>query len=741
MPVSDERRFLLGRGERLTAPVDPPAGGAPSEPPYEFDEAIQRLRPQVDGLSESLDALPKGACPDNKAVTVVTLHPQALARSYHPKRLLDQYNLYQVGSRPVVVKPEKWTLKKHPASGQTMELYAAGDRRSFQRWARDFSVAPDEINDAIRRVERLSSPLPEDRLRNLDQAEKINGELCVEFVLHAAPQDDYILSAFVEYSGSLGVEILMDKRLYAGGLCFIPAVASVEQLRDLAVFAFVRAVRPAAKLRRTPGIERSTPMPTAPASPLPDKNPLDADLRVAIFDGGLPDHSPLSRWVHSTDPPGIGAPVQEFQKHGHDVLSALLFGSLVPGAPAAQPLTKVDHYRVLDEESSNDPFGLYDVLHRIDDVLNSSRYDFVNLSIGPSTTIEDDDVHPWTALLDAHFAHGGTLATVAAGNNGQKADLAERRVQVPADCLNAVSLGAADSAKSGWARAPYSAIGPGRAPGYVKPDLLDFGGTSSEPFMVADPDRPGGVAQTWGTSFSSPCVLRRAIALRTYFGERLNALGLKALLIHTAQDGSYNRGEVGWGRTSQSLEDMVVCADGQVRVVYQGTLSPAKYLRAQIPLPSDGLIGNVKIGATFTFATEVDPEDPGSYSRAGLDIIFRPHSQKYNNDATTPKSDSFFRRADIDSESALRKDAQKWETTLSSSRMKRATSLQNPVFDIHYVARSNGGFPRDARPIPYALVVSVECGKVPDLYDRVVRAYAGQLVPFQPIVTLPIRVA
>lgn len=107
--MPENTRFFLGYGERLTERVAPPGGGGGSPPAYTFDEAVFRLRPMVRGAAETLEALPVRACPRDEAVGVVTLHPQWMAKSYHPQQLLDEYQLRQVGSRPVLVQPEKWT--------------------------------------------------------------------------------------------------------------------------------------------------------------------------------------------------------------------------------------------------------------------------------------------------------------------------------------------------------------------------------------------------------------------------------------------------------------------------------------------------------------------------------------------------------------------------------------------------------------------------------------------------------
>lgn len=740
--MPDDRRFLLGYGERLTARVSGPAGSAPPGPAYTFEQAIERLAAEVVDLESALNSLPPSACPDNEAVATLVLHPQSLAKSYHPKRLLDTYNLRQVGSRPVEVTPELWTRQEDPIASPSTELYVAGNRADFTRLATDFAENPFRIPEAIQRLEAVAPPRQQDRLRNLDRADRSEHGLLVELVLHASALDGYILSAFTSFATEIGIDADIDRRLYAGGLCFMPAEGSAQQLEQLAEFAFLRTARPLGRLRAVPQIERSFAAPALRPSELPDDPEVDPEIRVAIFDGGMPATHQMGRWVRSIEPAGIGDAVPALERHGHDVTSALLFGSLIPGEPAPQPFAAVDHYRVLDANSDSDPFELYDALRRIQAVLNENRYDFVNFSIGPYVSVEDDDVHPWTAVLDEFLATGRTVVSVAIGNNGRpNPDEAERRIQVPADCLNALSVGAADSKRDGWVRADYSAIGPGRAPGFVKPDLLDYGGSETEPFVVFDSERSDRrLGQTWGTSFASPAALRRGIAVRAHFGDRVTAMGIKSLLVHAADSRGLDRSEVGWGRLPDDLSSVMTCADGEVRVIYQGLLTPAQYLRAQVPLPPETLEGNVQISATFAYATETDPEDPGSYSRAGLGITFRPHDQKFDTpDAIDPAPRSFFRRSAYDTEGVLRRDAQQWETVLHRSEGLRGSSLKNPVFDVHYNARENGGQPSTPRPVPYALVVTVRSPRTPDLYDKVVRAFAGRLEALVPLVGLPIR--
>src|SRR5690606_37492403 len=118
------------------------------------------------------------------------------------------------------------------------------------------------------------------------------------------------------------------------------------------------------------------------------------------------------------------------------------------------------------------PYELYEVLNRIDDILSEKKYEFINFSIGPCLPIDDDEVHAWTAVIDQYLSTGNIVATIAVGNDGEgDPSIYANRIQVPADCVNGLAIGACDVPDNNWKRANYSSIGPGRSPGLMKPDL------------------------------------------------------------------------------------------------------------------------------------------------------------------------------------------------------------------------------------------------------------------------------
>jgi len=497
------------------------------------------------------------------------------------------------------------------------------------------------------------------------------------------------------------------------------------------------------KLRGMRPVQRSAGVTVACS--LPTEQPLSSEPKVAILDGGLPKQHSIAPWVRTyrvldekaaDDPGGL--------EHGLGVTSAFLFGPIAPNGTAARPYSYVDHLRVLDRETeSEDPLELYRTLGLIEEVLLSRQYQFINLSLGPDLPIEDTDVHAWTSVVDDLLSDGDTLMTVAVGNNGEMDRSAgNARVQVPADCVNALSVGAANNIDGTWSRAAYSAIGPGRSPGVVKPDLMAFGGdaASSKYFHVLAAGAKPTLVPQLGTSFASPYLLRNAVGVRAILGADLTPLAIKALLVHAADPSTHDKLEVGWGKVPEDLMDVITCPTGVARVVYQGELKPGKFLRATLPLPAGGLQGNIRLKATFCYASPTDPQDAVAYTRAGLEVVFRPSDKKVKEGKTNADTKGFFSMKKYATEEERRSDLGKWETVLHGNKSMRGSSLDNPVFDIHYNAREAGGPTTNAEKIRYALIITVEAPKHVDLYNEILRAYAKTLVPIQPKITLPVRV-
>lgn len=740
--MAEKRNFFLGKGERLTEPVTPSGRKLDKEPPYTYEEARSRLAPMLDRTIKLFSEIPDEAKPKGEVVGAVVLNPEYIAKSYYPERVFRFYGLRAIGSKPTVVTPERRSFGRPPEEKPTTQLFVAGAMSNFRKLLTDIEQGSivEAVQGELTALEKIDALTADAKVKGKFTTED---NIPLEVVLHASEfrSDLYIIEAFQEYVRAFNLQADLDHRFHAGGLCFIRMRARRTQLSDIAKFTYLRALRQMPRLRDLFPMRAIRPARTAYAV-LPDSPALDPSVRVAVFDGGLPEGTVLDPWVTRFDPPGIGAPVPEALQHGFAVTSAVLFGSLTE-EEAPQPFTNVDHIRVWDEHSGSDPLELYDVLERIKNTLDSSpKYDFVNLSLGPALTIEDDDVHAWTAVLDEYLADGSCVATVAVGNDGE-ADPKERlnRVQVPSDTVNGLSIGACDSSAAIWKRASYSSTGPGRSPGIVKPDLVAFGGSNNNPYFVLAPHTGTALVPQYGTSFAAPHALRIGAGVKANFGGSLEALAVRALMIHTAESGSESQSEVGWGRVRENIDDIAICPDGSVRVVYQGELSASKYLRAAIPLPDEVLKGLVKITASCCYSTEIDSAHPGTYTRSGLEIFFRPNSTRYDENAVHPKTETFFSQSRLydHTEESLRRDAHKWETCLHGTVRKRGSSYHEPVFDIHYVARDEGHVEHQNPKIKYALVITIEAPRHADLYDMIVRKYRNILEPMLPL-QVPVQV-
>jgi hypothetical protein len=744
--MANRTNFIIGYGERLASDLAAPVAGGPKAHPYTFAEARKRLAPKVKAAVQQIAELPMEVCPNDETVALVTLHPTYLAKSYYPAELLKAYALETVGSRPREVSPDKWARKKPPASAVTSELFVAGTRSHFRQLAADIerlrATAPT-ANDLIK-IEDFRTQPPEERLKPLRSDSK---EPLLEVVLHAQPvaEDAFILEGFEAYLKTLDVKLDLDKRrFFAEGLCFLPLRVPRDVAADVVKYSFLRLAREMPRLRQFRPLTRATPGFAPFACRLPKTDPIDREIRVAVFDGGVRPDAKLDRWVTRKKTKNLGDAVPEFQNHGTAVTSALLFGPLQDGITADRPYAGIDHYRVLDKETlKDDQQELYTVLERIQDVLESRpKYDFLNLSLGPDLPVEDGDVHAWTAVLDQIFSDGRMLPAIAIGNSGERDwRSGNARIQTPADCVNALSVGGCDRVGPGWKRASYSSIGPGRSPGVMKPDGLAFGGSSKEPYWVLNAEKPGTALPTTGTSFAAPTALRTAVGIRAHFGQQLTPLAIKALLVHTCEDGGHDKNEMGWGRIPSDVDSIVLTDDRAAHIVYQGELRPASWVRLQIPVPKDPMKGMVEITATFCYATPTDPQDPLNYTRSGLEVRFRPHSSK-RKDPKQLHADSshFFQAKDVSvDETDMRADAHKWEPTMHKARSMRGAGLKNPVFDVHYNARIGGRNARAADKIPYSLVITIASKNTVGLYNKILQRYPTILEALKAIVEIPIR--
>lgn len=740
--MARHNNFLLGNGERLTRPVQVPTGGGDKNPPYDLPRARKRLHEKLEVAGKVFDEIPNDACPGGEVVAVVTMHPRYISKSDFPEQLLKAVGMRAVGSRAATITPEEWGVKKHPEEAVTQQIFVAGERHAFDAWTESVGTWKESHEGAaeLGHIEDIAAFTPEEKMRDIP----VDREMAtLELVLHNDRPN--VLKAFAAYARQHDAEALIDRARSVQGLTFVPVKAPPARARELAQFSFVRIVRGMPALRPIrPTFLRSV---KATGVTLPNAD-VTGSAKAVVFDGGLPENHGLDRWVTLIEPSGIGPAVPEFQEHGLAVTGALLFGHLSGDAPT--PFCTVDHVRVLDEKSGADAdLEIVDALDRIESHLlaNLDVYRFMNLSLGPSLPITDDEVTAWTATLDELLAKTNLVATSAVGNDGHlDAASGLNRLQPPSDGVNLLAVGACDTSGQTWKRAPYSSVGPGRSPGIVKPDGLAFGGSDAEPFRVLSHGPLPTSIGVMGTSFAAPLALRTVTAIDATLDGRLHPLTLRALMIHRADQAGHALVEVGWGRFEGEVGQLITCEDDEAIVVFQGSLPVGEHLRAPLPLPSGPLTGKISISATLLIAPEIDPQHATAYTRSGLEISFRPDARKHREYKNGKRSahamtKPFFTPRNMYGapEFVARKDGHKWEPCRKNVTSYPADSLSDPIFDIFYHHRESASKASDPQPIPYALIIGVSAPDMPDFYPRVVRTFSHALVPLRPKVQIQVR--
>jgi hypothetical protein len=711
------KNLIIGYGETLTHTVKIKSGSGPKHHPYSYDEARQRVSQQLNNIIGDIALKPEKQCAVGQVVIKMTQHPAYLAKTYYPRGLLNEFGLRDLGSRAVTITPDSWGKAKRTGEAIASCFYVAGKKDSFQQlldYVNGHTHKQNLLNQ-LRTFETIALFPAKEKVKFIAPEAEIKR---LEVVLHASQKDKKVLEDFLEYLKGLGGATQEHLIKCVGGLTFLPALLNAGLEEQLAEFSHLRALRSIPKLRvHKPDMIREAVTDTPV---LPTDKALNEDITVCIFDGGIGNNHLLSTWLTEIVPDDVTNTHPKLLAHGSEVCATYLFGPY-EGSPLPQPYTNVDLVRVLSPDD-RDP-DLFEVLTRIENVLKERRYKYINLSLGPRMPIDDDDVHVWTSVIDNYLQDGSALITVAAGNDGdQPGEFG--RIQPPSDMVNCLAIGACNSNEQQWKRSGYSCIGPGRSPGIVKPDGVMFGGDCENLFKVYSPLTDTFIG-TAGTSYSAPYALRVAAGIDAIAEFALTATSIKALLVHHAQQDDHHWHEVGWGRFPSSPEAAIECRDDEAIVIFQGQLKPSEHLRIPVPVPEQFDSLWVELRATFCINAVTDPEHPLHYTRSGLDISFRPNDRKSGEDANHASTKSFFSLKNLyETEQSLREDAHKWETCISRHTRFKKTTLKNPVFDVKYHTREQGGIAiEDVPPLTYTLVLSIRNKGMTELYNKVLQRH------------------
>ena len=753
------RPILAGGAEFATEGGRPPRYGDKFHP-QSFVEAQRVLAPQVEAIRTVTQDLPE-ALRGERVIVQAKLLPNYLAASYHPEHLRRDADLVMVGTRSARGTLRQRTKTREDQPTKTLLLSATD--RSLER-LRDLlsdDAPPDRVADDLRKFESLTLPGAERVIRGRPgERENPDEDIVWEAVLHPAVD---IAGALSERAAELTVarwsalvaslhgEVHDGYLRHVGHLTFVPVRLRRRDLDTVARFNALRTIRPMPRMRRMPEQRLRSHGPAVPLTPPSGAPP--AAHRLATFDGGVDLTHPLLA-PFATEQDLTTAPRHDmYVSHGTLVTSALLYGHVDFAEPLTAPPAHVDHLRVLPApEAVDEDDEPYWVLDRITETLraNAHRWRIVNLSYGPDETVDEDtDIDRFTAEIDALAHELNVTFTVAVGNDGAPtiSTLGEDRVQAPGDGVNVIGVGSCDERHPPVpVRASYSCVGPGRPGLRVQPLGVCFGGSDSRHFIGAE---IGGSYQArQGTSFAAPSAARGLASLLEPL-PRLSTNAARGFAAHFAEGPKPPElASVGYGRLRSDYRGLLNCGEGNVSVLVEDSIERGATRAYALPYPAGGVDGSVRATWTISFTSPTDPQDAVEYTLAGLEIVFRPNKALLT---MQPPRGSGRSAVDVDirsdgvriqslanegyelsnfpksrsgkamrSEQTLR-DEGKWETVMRHEDSLLARSLHQPELWITYYERAEGQLiPMEMdTSLDFALLMSVNARRAPDLYERV----------------------
>ena len=285
------RPIILANGEAFAQEVTKKVGGRTPELPRPYEEARSLVKEEIARSLETFAALPARKRFDDELTLCIRLHPDATAKSYHPRHIIESVpNLRNVGSRSYqsaiseVAQTER-VRKKIKQDESLTEImgrlvFVRGNPQAFRQLQKILDGAEsgltNEFKNDIRRVEHFDMLSEREQIMGFESDWK---EGRVEIVLHpsnhsATEQTDFF-EALLE-----GVDFgEMKPRIaaYPNGPTFISCRLN-QQIRDaLAGANPLRAVHPL-ELGGFEELRVSSDLPM----PLPSNSTTKSTIKVVV---------------------------------------------------------------------------------------------------------------------------------------------------------------------------------------------------------------------------------------------------------------------------------------------------------------------------------------------------------------------------------------------------------------------------------------------------------------------------
>lgn len=735
---------IIAHGEYYIDPIDKMSFGGPKVYPHEYEEAKNRLGRDIviiqDMIRNSKEVFLK------EKIVCVRLEPKFEAKSYMPTSIIAETEMSFVGGRKYINEDGVKKAKLYFIKTSDSEL--AKLKNNLLSSQKDKNKSWRSQLCMINSIDLLK---PDEKVMGFEK-DWDGGK--VEIILHPLGKNTQeSIKGFFDLTGLHPENTAV--RQYEGGLTFVCANVDKRVIDILKYYNPLRSIKP---------IEDDFANPMR-MSPIRSKGPKlpeivhKSDIKIGVFDGGVQEGTYLVDPFCDKYEMVSTQPNEKTLEHGSAVCGAILFGALNGKTETdvlSNPMVSVESFRVTPPEKTSDglfDYHMYGTIDIIEKVVKE-RHDIkvFNLSLGPRGPILDDELSRFTYVCDrlsydVEDDEVNPLFCVAVGNDGESTEPLNR-IQSPADMVNGMAVGAYSfSATGDKERAPYSCIGPGREGAKTKPDLLEFGGSITNPFVgvMHGSEQVGAVL---GTSFSTPVVAGKIGRLMACSDLIVPHLG-RALLIQNAEVlQETSRNETGFGFCPIDVEELLECTDNKVTILYSGEITSSTSVRLPIFAPEISTSsGNTKIGWTICTVVNPNVNDPDAYTNNCIEDTFYPHEmtfsftkqgvrpqklnllQKGKLEEARKLMNNGYRKSDLPiskpakkyfREEDLRNKDFKWDTIIKKNVSMRSTSLLNPFLTLHAIGRDEYQHER----IRYFAVVNIETPNYNgSLYDRILETY------------------
>lgn len=741
---NENRRPILTKGEEYLEVIKKNHSNPQGEKP-ELEIIRQKIFSDIEEALEKVEKIDSHYLMKELVINL-RMNLAYGAKSYHPTELIKYIGAEDIGSKKYFREVYNEKLKKEELKiGK--EIFLKLSKEKLEKF-KSYISTENEVDGLKSKIKENIQCLDSLFLDSHSEIyEKFIGENTVntlEIVLHPFNEENILLikkikETFLNYEGE---EKSIKYKTYPSGVTFVSVkIKNKETVEELLKYNGIRTINKL-NFRGIPYIRsidnRSLPFPPQ----IREKS----KIKVGVFDGGvLTDCDYFKDFVNENNPckKVDGAEIESLS-HGTGVVGAILYGDLTKYKrfdTLKTPIVNVESFKVLPLSDNND-IDLYEIIDKIEEVIPKYKDEIkvYNLSLGPVGAIDDDNISRFTYAIDELSKDGDILFVVAVGNDGElKNGLG--RIQSPSDSVNCLGIGSYCFSEEGKEiRASYSCYGDGREGSKVKPDLLEFGGDSENPFQLISFDKKN-VSMSCGTSFATPLISAKAAEIIGRFNLG-NPLIAKNLLIHTAKINGTNSDKLhGHGFALGEVDEILYCTQNKVTVTYQSKIQPKKSVKIPIPfVKGHNFKGKIKIDWTITTAVDIDAKNTEDYTLACIEDTFYPHSKKYKIGNKIVNLDTEQEKIKLAQEEGLklrgpntysnsktkyrteeeRKSDFKWDTVVKrSTNSMLNTSLEDPYIVLHAMERYNS-----FDYINYSIVVTIHYLKCDeDMYELTLKKY------------------